>query len=135
MGQPQAEETRTVTSLADCYFYHTMDIPGYGVVAGEWDLRSGLDAYLGHFEFAGKRALDIGAASGALSFYAESRGAEVVSFDLSEEHPWDIVPFAGSEISPMEAGRREHMRRINNGYWLSHRALGSRARAVSTGSP
>ena len=31
---------RTVTDLNDCYFYHTMDVPGVGRVTGEWDLRS-----------------------------------------------------------------------------------------------
>ncbi|MBV9971725.1 MAG: hypothetical protein JO135_00155, partial [Candidatus Eremiobacteraeota bacterium] len=32
-------EPRTVTNLSDCYFYHTMEIPGYGLVEGQWDLR------------------------------------------------------------------------------------------------
>src|SRR5947208_16942976 len=32
---------RVVTDLADCYFYHTTDIPGVGTVRGEWDLRPG----------------------------------------------------------------------------------------------
>lgn len=25
--------------IEDCYFYQTMDIPGHGLVQGEWDLR------------------------------------------------------------------------------------------------
>ena len=122
-------EHRTITSLDDCYFYHTIDIPGYGLVSGEWDLRNGLDAYLGHFDFAGKRVLDVGTASGVLSFQAEAGGAEVVSFDLSESYSWDIVPFANGD-SGLDAERREHIRRINNGYWLCHSAFSSRARVV-----
>ena len=27
-------EPRTVTDLEECYFYHSMEIPGYGLVEG-----------------------------------------------------------------------------------------------------
>lgn len=121
---------RVVTDLNECYFYHTMDLPGHGVVTGEWDLRSGLDAYLGGFEFSGRRVLDVGAASGILSFHVERQGAEVVSYDLSEDQPWDVVPFARGDAAAIEATRSDHMRRINNSYWLSHRAYDSRAKMV-----
>jgi hypothetical protein len=30
---------RQIADLRDCYFYHEMDLPGYGHVEGEWDLR------------------------------------------------------------------------------------------------
>jgi hypothetical protein len=89
-----------IENLADCYFYHSTDIPGHGFVRGEWDLRPGIDAYLGHFDFRGKRVLDIGAASGFLSFHMEKRGADVVSYDLSEKGAWDIVPFSGAPMPP-----------------------------------
>ena len=121
---------RVVGDISDCYFYHTMEIPGHGVVQGEWDLRPGVDAYLGGFDFRGKRVLDVGAASGFLSFHVERNGADVVSYDLSEDQPWDIVPFARGDAAAVEAGRRDHIRRINNGYWFCHRAFNSRAKAV-----
>src|SRR5262245_36618662 len=73
---------RTVTDPADCYFYHTMEIPGHGLVEGEWDLRPGVEAYLGGIDFRGKRVLEVGTASGFLCFQMEARGAEVVAFDL-----------------------------------------------------
>ncbi len=122
---------RSIASLEDCYFYHTMDIPGHGTVKGEWDLRGRIDDYLGHFNFAGKRVLDVGAASGILSFHIEAQGAEVVSFDLSDDYDWDIVPFARNDAAAMRADRRGHLRRINNGYWLCHDAFRSRARMVN----
>jgi SAM-dependent methyltransferase len=122
---------RDVLSLDECYFYHTMDVPGHGTVAGEWDLRGQIDPYLGHFDFGGKRVLDVGAASGILSFHMEEQGAEVVSFDLSDEYDWDIVPFAANDAAGMRQERRHHLRRINNGYWLCHKAFGSRARMVN----
>lgn len=124
-------EPRTITSLADCYFYHTMDVPGHGTIDGEWDLRGVVDNYLGNFDFAGKRVLDVGAASGMLSFHIEKRGAEVVSFDLSENFDWDIVPFAANDHEATRRDRRHHLRKINNGYWLCHEAFQSNARMVN----
>ena len=122
---------RDISSLDECYFYHTMDIPGFGIVDGEWDLRGALEPYLGHYNFADKRVLDVGAASGILSFHMERLGAEVVSFDLSEDYDWDIVPFEVNDNASARQARRGHLRRINNGYWLCHKAFGSRARMVN----
>ena len=50
-------EPREVTSLDECYFYHSMEIPGYGFVRGPWDHREGVDAYLGNVDLQGKRVL------------------------------------------------------------------------------
>ena len=55
---------RKVEDVADCYFYHTMELPGRGVIEGrDWDLRNRVDEYLGHVDFAGQRVLEIGPAS------------------------------------------------------------------------
>ena len=124
-------EPRTIGSLDECYFYHSMDVPGHGTIKGEWDLRGSVDDYLGHFDFAGKRVLDVGAASGILSFHIERQGAEVVSFDLSEDFDWDIVPFAENDNAATRSERRGHLRKINNGYWLCHQAFQSNARMVN----
>ena len=66
-------------NIEDCYFYHTTDIPNYGTVDGEWDLRGNEDNYLGNVNFENKKVLDIGTASGHLCFYMEKMGAEVVA--------------------------------------------------------
>jgi SAM-dependent methyltransferase len=124
-------EPRSIGSLDECYFYHTMDVPGHGTIKGEWDLRGSIDNYLGHFDFSGKRVLDVGAASGILSFHIEAQGAEVVSFDLSENYDWDIVPFAENDNDGTRSKRREHLRKINNGYWLCHEAFKSSAKMVN----
>jgi hypothetical protein len=63
---------RNVRDVAECAFYHYMDLPGY------WDLRPTIDEYLGRFDFRDKRALDVGAASGYLTFEMEKRGAGMV---------------------------------------------------------
>jgi hypothetical protein len=121
---------RCVKDINDCYFYHTMDLPGIGTVKGNWDLRSKIKDYLGHVKFEGKRVLDVGAASGLLSFYMESQGAEVVSFDLDKSYDWDVVPFAKWDYQEGFIERRQSAEKLNNAYWFAHRALNSKATAV-----
>jgi predicted nicotinamide N-methyase len=48
-----------------------------------WDLRRGIDDYVGPLAYEGRRVLEFGTASGAVTFALEQRGAEVVSFDLA----------------------------------------------------
>src|SRR4051812_48384831 len=87
-------EPRHVDDPESCLFYHTIDLPEpHGTVEGYWDLRATMREYLGNFDFAGKRVLDVGAAGGALTFYVESQGAEVVSFDMASGEQWDVVPY------------------------------------------
>ena len=43
---------RKVEDVADCYFYHTMELPGRGVIEGrDWDLRGRVDEYSGQRRF------------------------------------------------------------------------------------
>lgn len=124
-------EPREVTDLGECYFYHTMELPGLGTIPGPWDLRQGLSRYLGSVRFAGKRVLDVGAATGCLSFHMENQGAEVVSYDLSDRQSWDLVPYAGTNLTAVNAETRGHIRKLNNAYWYCHRALRSQNRVVN----
>jgi len=107
-----------------------MDLPGIGVIPGEWDLRKGMCAYLGHVSHAGKRVLEVGTADGFLAFEMERQGAEVVALDISENEDWDIVPCGGHPSNAVRLERRNHIRRINNAWWYSHRLLGSQAQMV-----
>lgn len=115
-------------ALNECYFYHTTAIPGHGVVEGEWDLAPGINAYLGNVDVEGKTVLDVGAATGFLSFDMERRGAKVISYDLSPAQAWDIVPLAGIDAAEHARVRKAHIGAINNGYWFCHDAEGSAAR-------
>lgn len=121
---------RQVDDIADCHFYHSMDIPGHGEVTGEWDLRGDEYRYLGGVDLSGRRVLELGAASGFLTTYMERQGAEVVAYDLSEEQLWDAVPWAGWNEEKVAADHRAHIRRLNNGFWLNHKAQGLSARMV-----
>jgi hypothetical protein len=121
---------RVVERVDDCSFYHSMDLPGRGLVVGEWDLRSGIKQYLGNVAFRGKRVLDVGTASGFLAFWMESQGAEVVSYDLSENHPWDRVPYGG-RVNPTESTEvSKGIRKLNNSFWFAHALLHSKVKMV-----
>lgn len=121
-----------VPRLDQCWFYHTMDIPGVGTVDGEWDLRGGIAAYLGNVDLSGKRVLELGTASGYVCFAMEKQGAEVVAYDLSPEMARyrNFVPYANRNIAADIEANKEFNRKLNNGFWLSHHAFGSSARLV-----
>ena len=122
-----------VTDPLVCDWYHTMDLPGIGTVHGEWDLRPTIDDYLGHFDFRGRRCLDIGTGSGFLTFEMERRGAtEVVSVDLDPGgHDYDVVPYVAPDfdVAAEIARLKWTIGGRHRGYWLAHRLLGSKARA------
>lgn len=127
-----AEWAKPVEGLTidDCYFYHTMEIPGHGLVRGEWDLRGREAEYLGHVDLRGKRVLEVGTASGFLCFAMEKMGAEMVAYDLSDRQEWDLVPYAGYDYASYIGERKQHIRRLNNGYWFAHRAHRSAAKVM-----
>jgi SAM-dependent methyltransferase len=121
-------EPLKVENVADCYFYHTMELPGHGVMNGDWDLRPAVDDYLGKVGFTGRRVLEIGPASGFLTFEMEKRGAEVVSVEVTAEHGWDFVPYPTSKLEEVFGPRQSVMQRLKNSYWFSHAAQNSNAK-------
>ncbi|MBV9999030.1 MAG: methyltransferase domain-containing protein [Verrucomicrobia bacterium] len=123
-------EPRRVLDLNDCYFYHTIDLPRLGRIDGSWYLHD-LRSYLGGVDFEGNRVLDVGCAGGALSFYMEQQGAEIVSFDLDECGSWDMVPFAKwADFEHISEERKAIIRRLNNAYWFAHGLFNSKAQVV-----
>ena len=115
-----------VERLEDCYFYHTIELPDLGVQKGHWDLRSRFDDYIGGVDVRGKSVLDVGTATGFLSFEAEARGASrVLSFDMSDVRQQAIVPFKGKLYTYDQ--HDAWIRKWKNAYWLCHRLLNSKA--------
>ena len=60
----------------------------------------------------------------------ESKGASVISYDLSPEQDWDMVPHAGKDLTALAPDRKNHIRKINNAYNLGHTLYNSRAERV-----
>jgi SAM-dependent methyltransferase len=123
-------EPRDIKDIDKCFFYHTIDLPGHGTVHGSWDLRNGVDQYLGNVKFQEKSVLEIGTANGFLCFEMEKRGAEIIALDLSKDYEWDIVPFAQYDYKQGVKVRKEHIEKLNNAYWLCHRLFNSKAKVV-----
>jgi SAM-dependent methyltransferase len=122
------ERPVVVERTEDCHFYHVMDVPGERLVGGDFDLRGGEDDYLGHIPLDGRRVLEIGPASGFLTFHMESRGASVVAVELGPDAEWDIVPYAELDLEAIREERRQIMERLRNGFWWAYERTGSRAK-------
>jgi hypothetical protein len=129
-----AGETIKVTSPDECIFYHSFDLPSFGHVRGHWDLRGRFDEYIGGEKLSGRRVLDVGTASGFLSFEAERCGASVVSFDAESAGVWDRLPFPGNlaqrDFEAWKRGADEYLLKWKKSYWLAHREFQSSARTV-----
>ena len=117
-------------SIKECYFYHTTNLPKYGLIEGEWDLRGNEKKYLGSVDFNRKKVLEIGTASGFLCFFMEKNGAEVVAYDLSDNDQWDIVPYANTDYKKIMHKRKKRILELNNSFWITHEALKSKAKVV-----
>jgi len=137
MSQPPYQPPIFIESTDECNFYHTIDIPGIGLVEGQWDLRSHVEEYLGGFGFRDRRVLEIGPATGFLTFEMEKRGAEVVVVEPPMDREfWNSVPYDSLGLlhresgawTPSETAFFDHIRMIRNGFWYCHRVYGSRAR-------
>jgi O-methyltransferase len=129
--QRQLSERRSGARLDDLTWYHATELPNGKVLPGAWDLRGKELDYLGGIELDGKRVLELGPATGYLSFYMESQGADVVSFDVGFDVSVDTLPFHGVE-DPVEKEivMTGTIDRNHDAWWYLHRAKGSRAKFV-----
>lgn len=128
--QERMSASRNAITRADCNFYHTFVLPNGEIIPGAWDLRGREDAYLGNVPLTGKRVLELGPSSGYLTFYMESKGAEVVGFDAGFTTVIDLLPVKNWD---MYLAKTTHMHMIStyqNAWWYMHRLLGSRAKMV-----
>lgn len=114
----------------ECEWYHTFELPGGEIVPGAWDLRGGEGPYLGHTDFAGARVLELGPASGYLSFHMERQGAEVVAFDAGEGASVAVLPVDGQNMDHERDKVMITVERLQNAWWYMHRAYGSSAKMV-----
>jgi SAM-dependent methyltransferase len=129
--QAAQSKGREDADLRDLVWYHAVELPDGTVLPGAWDLRGHEPAYLGRVNVAGKRVLELGPATGYLTFYLERMGAEVVAFEAGFDVSIDLLPFRGRE-DPEERRRvmQDTIDRNHDAWWYLHRTLGSSARFV-----
>jgi hypothetical protein len=115
----------------ECNWYHTSQLPDGTVLEGEWDLRGREHHYLGDVPLANRTVLEFGPASGYLTFWMESQGADVTAFEAGYDAAIHLVPSpAGGDVSAAERALMEHTRRTTNAWWYLHREYQSKARLV-----
>lgn len=124
------EQPRQIENPEDCFFYHRTGRSELESLNSNWDLTDCVDEYLGNVDYSQQRVLDIGTASGFLTFEMEKRGAEVVSFDMPSSTNWNLVPhFALEETKQDELAKRALAhKRLQNAYWYLHGKLNSTAK-------
>ena len=66
--------------------------------------------------------LEIAQLRGYMTFWMERQGAKVTAFDLSEDHKWDLVPFAGVDMEALNVARKAHLQRLHNSWWFTRKA-------------
>ncbi len=129
--QASLSKRREGADLSDFVWYHAFELPDGRVLPGAWDLRGHETAYLGGVDIAGKRVLELGPATGYLTFYMERMGAEVVSFEAGFDVSIDTLPVKGRDDPE---GKRRVMQdtidRNHDAWWYLHRTLGSSAKFV-----
>lgn len=113
----------------DCRFYHRVDLPD-GPSKGEWDLRPNVDAYFGGVAMAGRSVLEIGPASGFLSFYMERQGATVTAVEPSMERLWDCFPLSGFDQAKWRAKHEKRIIGVRNSFWYLHHLNRSSVRLI-----
>ena len=132
MPQSLFAEPRIVSNPDDCLFYHTVDVPNRGTFEGFWDIRGREAEYLGNINLTNRRVLEIGPASGHLTFFMEKQQAEVVSIEARDESVWDLFwdfhePLP-DHLQTLLAESRKALNEVKNSYWFCHRAFASNAR-------
>jgi O-methyltransferase len=91
-----------------------------------------LNEYLGHVNFKDKSVIELGPASGFLTFEIESRGAEVTSIELQlNRDSWDAVPNVSKNWRELE---RQHFAndvfKVQNAFWFAHHSWKSNAKVI-----
>jgi O-methyltransferase len=119
---------------AACHFYHSMELPGAGAIAGQWDIRPDFDNYTGGFDWAGKSILDVGTCTGFIAFELERRGARATAFDADSVARFSWVPFAGTiyhqNRGAWNAASEVGLTAYKNAFWFAWHAQQSQTRVV-----
>lgn len=129
--QAMLASERSNTAREDCDFYHTVELPNGEVISGPWDLRGHESEYLGNVDVRAKRVLELGPATGALTYHLERKGAEVVAFDAGWDVSVDLQPHPGNEdLGELRLDHGQMFTGVQNSWWYLHQAYGSQAKVA-----
>jgi Methyltransferase domain len=128
--QSDLAASRSYVTRDDCNFYHVSELPTGEVIPGAWDLRGGEPAYIGGVMLTGKTVLELGPATGALTWYMESEGADVTCFEVGYDCSVNLLPRPGIDEAWAKMDVMRFIGTVQNSWWYLHRELGSSARAV-----
>lgn len=121
---------RADLTLEDCTFYHSTTLSDGTEMSGPWDLRGHEHEYLGGIDVAGQRVLEIGPASGSVTFWMEEQGADVVAFDAGYDRSVDVQPPLGFDSRRLEFDHIRMAGTYQNAWWYLHRDLGSSVKKI-----
>lgn len=116
--------------LEECLFYHAVTLANGDEMTGEWDLRPDPGRYLGDVDFAGRSVLEIGPASGFLSFHMEAAGADVTCLEPPMAHLWDVVPLRDFDTVGWKRSFTKQIEQVRNAFWYLYQERNARARMV-----
>lgn len=128
--QQRLQDAHADVPAEECHFYHRLSFKNGQRIDGGWDLNGKENSYLGHVQFEGLRVLEFGPASGYLTFWMESQGADVTVFDLAPDHPPDLVPLPAINLKGGAKSGAVTARQVRNSWWYAHQRMDSNAKAV-----
>jgi SAM-dependent methyltransferase len=115
----------------DCLFYHSMTFPDGENIEAAWDVRGLFQDYIGHYPIRGKTLLDVGTATGFLSFEAEKAGAIVTSLDAATGRELNYIPIEGHQYHGNRPAFIEasnyNLKMLKNSYWYGWHKFASKA--------
>ena len=123
-------EQRAGMTREDCEWYHTSVLRDGEVIPGAWDLRGGEAVYLGDVALGGKRVLELGPASGYLTFWMERSGADVVGVEAGFDIAVDLLPVHGRDMFREKQIIMDVVDRVHNSWWFVHEDVQSKAKLV-----
>ncbi|WFS09077.1 hypothetical protein [Methylobacterium sp. 391_Methyba4] len=116
-----------------------MTFPDGETVRGSWTI-SDFSQYIGRYDLADKKVLDVGTASGFLAFNAEKFGADVTGLDAASTSEFRHMPFADSlsyrDIRQFkEVWTKDNLIPIKNSWWHAWHKYNSRAKCIYAPMP
>jgi hypothetical protein len=125
---------RLIPAVEHCSFYHSMDFDDGSSVIGPWDIRGRFAQYIGNYSVAGKTLLDVGTASGFLTFAAEKSGATVTALEGLSVAEYCQLRFSGlpyhEDRATFDKDNEVWFETLKNSFWYAWHKSNSKAEMI-----